>query len=99
MTNQTTDRCRRCGTTHEESRQLVDPLGRWAILLTYCPCGHRWTTIHTSPQNLPDLRAWVTRGLPSDQIPPTTLAPGWRNYRLEGLCPPQISSASGQSPR
>lgn len=96
MTKHATDRCNRCGTIHEESRQLVDPLSRWAILLTCCSCGHRWTTIHTSPNNLALLRAWVVRGLPTDQIPPTTQAPGWRSFRLEGLYPTAVPRALDQ---
>lgn len=90
MTDQSIDRCRRCGAAREEVLQLVDPLDRWAILVNHCPCGHRWTTIHTSPNNLPALKVWVSQGLAGGQIPPTTHGPGWRSFRLEGLCPPVL---------
>lgn len=97
MLNPNNDRCRRCGTQHDEAYQIVDPLGRWAIRLTRCRCGHRWTTINTSPSNLPALKAWVARGLREELIPPTSGGHPWLEYRLEGVCPPIVSVVPSSS--
>lgn len=89
------NQCRRCGQIHEDVWQYVDPDGRWAVTMVACECGHRWTTIHTSPANLSYVRRWIARDCePADG--PAAVATGlpWHRYRMEGVCPSLFSEAS-----
>lgn len=94
MKNLPENQCRRCGHSHEEVLQLVDPESRWAVTTAHCHCGHRWTTIHTAPVNLRALRVWVSLGCPEDAVRHTVAAGGWQTYRLEGVGPALLSTAS-----
>jgi hypothetical protein len=87
--------CRRCGHTHEDAWQLVDPEGCWAASTVQCGCGHSWTILHTAPANLRLLRIWIARGCQPAEGPLAVVrrAP-WHEYRLEGVCPAIISAAS-----
>lgn len=87
--------CRRCGRQHDDLWQLADSDGRWAVTTATCECGHRWTTIHTAPNNLPQLRAWIARGCQPAEGPLAVVhGTPWHEYRLEGVCPSLISAAS-----
>lgn len=80
------DQCRRCGHSHDETAQLVDPENRWAITTARCTCGHRWSLIYTAPANLASVRSWLARGCPAAR-PPVAVASThpWHRYRLEGV--------------
>ncbi|MFZ5826637.1 MAG: hypothetical protein ACOY94_20290 [Bacillota bacterium] len=89
------EQCRRCGERHDELSQLVDMEGRWAMTSIACGCGHAWTVIHTAPANLPALRAWVGHGCEPAEGPLTPLRSGpWQQYRLEGVSPALVPTAS-----
>jgi len=89
------NQCRRCGRIHEDSWQLIDAQGRWAMSTTHCDCGHIWTTIHTAPTNLSVLRTWLARGCQPEEGPMSAVSgTPWHQYRLEGISPARISAAS-----
>ncbi|MFZ5817391.1 MAG: hypothetical protein ACOY93_19170 [Bacillota bacterium] len=92
------NQCRRCGERHEESFQLIDNQGRWAMSAVQCTCGHAWTMIHTAPHNLAALRAWVSRGCEPAEGPLMPLRSGpWQAFRLEGLCPEPLAPQRAQA--
>lgn len=97
MTRLPRDQCRRCGQRHEESFQLVESEGRWAMVSIACDCGHAWTVIHTAPANLPALRAWMSRSCEPVEGPLAPLRGGpWQEYRLEGVCPAPFAPERAQ---
>lgn len=88
------NQCRRCGHVHDDLFQMVDPQCHWAVVSASCHCGHRWVTIHTAPVNLRALRLWVSMGCPSDALKPTVPGGAWQVYRMEGVGPVALPSAS-----
>lgn len=89
------NQCRRCGRSHEEAWQLVDPEGRWAVATIQCECGHCWTLLHTAPGNLAPLRTWIARGCqPQDGPAVAALQAPWMAWRLEGVMPAMVPAAS-----
>ncbi len=89
------NQCRRCGRTHDEFWQFVDPESNWAVSTVHCECGHSWTVIYTAPNNLAPLRSWIARGCRPPEGPPGIVkgAP-WHPFRLEGVSPAVINAAS-----
>lgn len=80
------DQCRRCGQSHDEVAQLVDPENRWAMMTARCTCGHTWSLVYTAPTNLSSVRSWLARGCPADRPPAAVTSPHpWQRRRLEGV--------------
>lgn len=89
------NQCRRCGKIHEDTWQLVDHDGRWAVTTVHCDCGHSWTMLHTAPANLNHLRAWIARGCDPAEGPQAAVrSTPWQQYRLEGVVPALVPVAS-----
>lgn len=95
MTLMPDHQCRRCGCVHEDSCQIIDSDGRWAVSTYHCECAHHWTMIYTAPNNLGVLRAWIARGCDPEEGPIAVVhCTPWRPYRLEGVSPALVSAAS-----
>ncbi|HYG59321.1 MAG TPA: hypothetical protein VD902_14760 [Symbiobacteriaceae bacterium] len=89
------NQCRRCGRLHDETWQLADSEGRWAVSTAHCECGHSWTMLYTAPENLAQLRAWLSRGCEPAEGPLAAVkSTPWQQYRLEGVVPALVPAAS-----